>query len=65
MEDSLKLFFLRQFTLIFSLRFLDGLNRLWKNTEVIKRTATLNLFLAFQQSGPLVEKRCFRRSVFG
>ena len=64
-KNSFKLFFICQLAMILSLRFFNSLFRLREYAEVIKRAATLNLFLAFQQSGPFVEKRGFRLSVFG
>ena len=64
-KNSFKLVFLSQLTVIFSLRFFQSLNRLRKNTEVIKRATTLYLLFRFSESGPFMEQRGFFGRIFG
>lgn len=64
-KNCFKLFFLSKLMFVYGRRLLDSLNRLWKNAKMVKRSTTINLFLVFQQTFPLVEKRCFRWNVFG
>ncbi len=54
-QNSFKLFFLCQLSVIFGLRFFHSLNRMRKNTEVIEWATTLNLLLTFQKPGPFME----------